>query len=286
MRPGLHIFSAVITHHVPRDSFFIHATPSRHTAGDPKCEIDKMGRNEDRDIIPGTEIVFESDSATDRSGELILIPHPTANLDDPLNWSPLWKSIVIFNQFVFVFVSIMTPLAIAPMTEIFIMEFQKTLPQVNLLFGVAAITLGYANFVIVPAANVFGRRPVVMICGLICVLANVWQALVTSFPSFLGARVISGLGAAANESIMPMVVADVLFLHQRGRSMALYLYVFDLCWRNNEAHSSLTRKQLGLLHRPVHRTHYLRDYRSPDQLALVCKYKRLIRVSGFVPLQD
>ncbi len=183
-----------------------------------------MGRDQDRDIIPGTEVVFQSGGSTkESSGNLILVPQPLANLDDPLNWSPLWKTTVIFNQVVFVFVSIMTPLAIAPMTPVFMHEFNKTIPQVNLLFGVAAITLGYANFIIVPAANVFGRRPVVIICGLICVLANVWQGLVTSFGSFVGARVISGLGAAANESIMPMVVADVLFLHQRGRSMALYL---------------------------------------------------------------
>lgn len=107
-------------------------------------------------------------------------------------------------------------------------EFQKTLPQVNLLFGVAAIVLGYANFIIVPLANVYGRRPIIILCGVVCVLANVWQALVTSFPSFLGARVISGLGAAANESIMPMVVADLLFVHQRGRSMALYFWAYFL----------------------------------------------------------
>lgn len=135
----------------------------------------------------------------------------------------MWKTIVIVNQSIFVFVSIMTPLAISPMTMIFEAEFHKSLPEVNMLFGAAAITLGYANFLIVPAANLFGRRPVVLVCGLICILANIWQGLVTSYPSFLGARVISGVGAAANESIMPMVVADLLFLHQRGSSMALYL---------------------------------------------------------------
>lgn len=88
--------------------------------------------------------------------------------------------------------------------------------------------LGWANFIIVPLANVFGRRPVIIVCCLICVLANIWQALVTSYSSFLGARVISGLGAAANESIMPMVVADLLFVHQRGRSMALYFWAYFL----------------------------------------------------------
>lgn len=193
---------------------------------------------EQSEVIPGTEIIFDNRRTTNGEGEaqvvsvsgtgaLVLIPHPTKNADDPLNWSAKWKGVILLNQFVFVFVSIMTPLAIAPMTLIFEREFRKTLPEVNMLFGAAAITLGYANFLIVPAANLWGRRPVILVCSLVCIGANVWQGLVTSYSSFIGARIVSGLGAAANESIMPMVVADLLFVHQRGRSMALYLYVHD-----------------------------------------------------------
>lgn len=51
------------------------------------------------------------------------------------NWSPKWKTVIILNQFVFVFVSILTPLAIAPLTQIFEVEFQKSLSEVNLLVG-------------------------------------------------------------------------------------------------------------------------------------------------------
>ncbi|KAK8127835.1 MFS general substrate transporter [Apiospora sp. TS-2023a] len=177
------------------------------------------------DLLPGSEVVFKENGEL-AQGELVLVPHPSNNSDDPLNWSATWKTIIIANQFVFVFISIMTPLAIAPMTQIFEAEFHKTLPQVNMLFGAAAITLGYANFLIVPAANVFGRRPVIIVCGLICILANIWQGLVTSYPSFIGARVISGIGAAANESIMPMVISDILFVHQRGRSMTFYFWAY------------------------------------------------------------
>lgn len=182
-----------------------------------------------RDLIPGTDILFTaSDPSTGAvlaasSSDMRLIPAPSASLSDPLNWSPAWKYAVVVNQAVFVFVSIMTPLAIAPLTQIFEMEFGKTLPQVNMLFGAAAITLGYANFAIVPAANVFGRRPTLLVCGVICMLANIWSALVTSYDSFIGARVVSGIGAAANESIMPMVVADLMFIHQRGLWMGVYL---------------------------------------------------------------
>lgn len=105
-------------------------------------------------IIPGTEVLYrETDGDWTSSQELVLIPTPTDKADDPRvssslllsfgasltnltcrqNWSTKWKTIVIINQFVFVFVSILTPLSIAPLTQIFEAEFHKTIPQVNLL---------------------------------------------------------------------------------------------------------------------------------------------------------
>jgi hypothetical protein len=73
------------------------------------------------------------------------------------------------------------------LTPIFIQEFHKTIPQVNMLFGAAAMALGYANLIIVPFANIFGRRPTIPICGLIRIAANIWQARVTTYTSFLAA---------------------------------------------------------------------------------------------------
>jgi len=78
----------------------------------------------------------------------------------------------------------------------------------------------------VPAANVLGRRPTLLICGLLCIAADIWSARVTSYASFIGARVLSGIGAAANESIMPMVVADCMFIHQRGLWMGIYFWAY------------------------------------------------------------
>jgi MFS family permease len=92
--------------------------------------------------------------------------------------------------------------------------------------GACVIALGYANFIIIPSANVFGRRPVTLICSAIVIGSNIWQAVATSYTSFLGARVVAGLGAAANESIMTVVVADIFFLHQRGRYVGLYFWCY------------------------------------------------------------
>lgn len=44
-----------------------------------------MGVQLDRELIPGTEVVFQgTESESIASQELVLIPRPTANEDDPL----------------------------------------------------------------------------------------------------------------------------------------------------------------------------------------------------------
>ncbi|KAN0120293.1 Major facilitator superfamily domain containing protein [Hyaloscypha variabilis] len=53
-----------------------------------------------------------------------------------------------------------------------------------------------------------------------------WSALATSYESFLGARALGGIGAAPNESIMTMVVADVFFLHGRGAYVGIYFWCY------------------------------------------------------------
>lgn len=69
----------------------------------------------------------------------------------------------------------------------------------------------------------FGRRITLLLCALLNFGACIWQATATSYGSFLGARILAGTGASANESVMNMVVTDMFFLHERGRYVGLYL---------------------------------------------------------------
>ncbi len=69
----------------------------------------------------------------------------------------------------------------------------------------------------------FGRRPVGLICAAVIMVASIWSAVATSYNSLMGARTIVGFGAATSESFMPVIIADMMFLHERGTWMAIYL---------------------------------------------------------------
>lgn len=89
--------------------------------------------------------------------------------------------------------------------------------------GVMVIALGYVNFIIIPCAHIWGRRPTMIVCTVITLASDIWMAASTSYNSFMAARVISGFGTGANESMLPLVVTDIYFLHQRGKYVGIYL---------------------------------------------------------------
>lgn len=67
----------------------------------------------------------------------------------------------------------------------------------------------------------FGRRPVAIFSSLICAFSSVWRARANSYDSFMGASVLNGVGAGPCETLMPQVIADVIFLHDRGKYQTL-----------------------------------------------------------------
>jgi MFS family permease len=86
--------------------------------------------------------------------------------------------------------------------------------QVSLLTNYNVLALGLGNFVWVPLALVFGKRPVLIIALAILFGANMWGGYATTYGSVLGARVLQGFGGGAVEALGPTIVADRIFLPQ------------------------------------------------------------------------
>lgn len=74
----------------------------------------------------------------------------------------------------------------------------------------------------VPISSSFGRRPVLLASQLINFATSIWRARANSYRSFMGACIVNGIGAGPGETIMPEVIADIFFLHDRGKWNTLY----------------------------------------------------------------
>ncbi|KAL9060806.1 MAG: hypothetical protein Q9162_000510 [Coniocarpon cinnabarinum] len=68
--------------------------------------------------------------------------------------------------------------------------------------------------------------PVSFLSQLVNLGAAIWRARATSYNSFMGACVLNGIAAGPAETMQPAVIADIFFLHDRGKWNTLYFVVY------------------------------------------------------------
>ena len=96
--------------------------------------------------------------------------------------------------------------------------------------GMAVAVYGLARFLVaVPTGQIadrFGRRTALALGGLVTAAGNLLCALAPDYATFLGARFVSGAGAALVLLAGQIVLADITTPARRGRTMAIYQGVF------------------------------------------------------------
>lgn len=101
-----------------------------------------------------------------------------------------------------------------------IAAFASGVSKVALLFSTTSLAAGVSNILWVPLAVKYGRRPVYTSSFLVFGLCCIWSARATSYSSLLGSRVIASWFSGGAECVAPLTIADVFFLHERGRMTA------------------------------------------------------------------
>ncbi|KAF1931424.1 MFS general substrate transporter [Didymella exigua CBS 183.55] len=180
------------------------------------------------EILPGTEVMADigSHHFVKGSHKDVLVPQPSDDPNDPLNWSTWWKTACITAAAMATFTQGFGPLALSPMFPALMEAFKCDLAKAIQFTGICILVLGFSNFVWVPISTSFGRRPVYLLSQLINFGTSIWRAKANSYGSFMGACIVNGIGAGPAETIMPEVIADIFFLHDRGKWNTLYWVVY------------------------------------------------------------
>ncbi|KAF4549206.1 Efflux pump-like protein 6 [Elsinoe fawcettii] len=151
-----------------------------------------------------------------------LRPQPSSSPSDPLNWHPLLKLWILFNVSYLAFLGPFTQAVInsafAPLAK----SFALPIPTASYVTNVAILGAGITPLFLSPLANVYGRRPVFLAVTAIGVASHAASAVVESWSGILVARFFVGVGTSAGMGVGAAVVADLYFLHERGRMMGIY----------------------------------------------------------------
>lgn len=101
-----------------------------------------------------------------------------------------------------------------------IAAFASGVSKAALLFSTTSVAAGVSNILWVPLAVKYGRRVVYTFSFLAFGLCCIWSARATSYGSLLASRIIASWFSGGAECIAPMTIADLFFLHERGRMTA------------------------------------------------------------------
>ncbi|KAI4230908.1 MAG: hypothetical protein LQ349_005948, partial [Xanthoria aureola] len=158
----------------------------------------------------------------DKSNTIILVPQPSEDPNDPLNW-PLWKRdiILLILSTISVIASTLSPL-LAANTVTLAIFFGRDFTQMALLTGYHLCGVGVAGFIFVASARIWGKRHLYLLGTVLIIISSAWGgAAGTNYASLLWARVVQGIGLAPFEALVNASVGDLYFVHERGKRMAL-----------------------------------------------------------------
>ncbi|KAK8857238.1 MFS-type transporter [Apiospora arundinis] len=194
--------------------------------------------------------VVGSTSLYDENGKIRLVPTPTPDPKDPLNIPDWRKWLAIGSMCLFGALSLSAEVAIAGLLPVFLLEYSGVDPtvvlkdpnfksdpmnplsivpagvkpfplsQVALLATTPLLANGVASYFLIPLSIAIGRRPVLIFTATCSWAGGFWAGSSTSLQQHIAARILHGLGSGAVEALLPLIVQDMVFLHQRNRAIS------------------------------------------------------------------
>ncbi|KAG9570652.1 MFS transporter, partial [Aureobasidium melanogenum] len=166
------------------------------------------------------------------TNEIILIPTPSKDPNDPLNWKKGFRVylaiLTCLAMFMCNFLAAGATVAIVQITIDFTgvlptsSGFPAAIAKIAYFFTTTALLQGLGNLFWMPLILKYGRRPMYLISFLGYFATILWAGLTKSYASELAARIVMGFFAGSGECIAPLTISDLFFLHERGFYMSMY----------------------------------------------------------------
>ncbi|KAJ5921146.1 hypothetical protein N7466_009472 [Penicillium verhagenii] len=187
-----------------------------------------MSANDYTTFPPGTHLLEDDHSNVNEKKELILKPTPSADPEDPLNWSTPRKALnfgLTCSYVVFTFVLIDVGSTLVKYYEKDLHLYTKAQ---NKSSGASYAGLAIGALIFIPCVHKFGRRPIYIISAILQFVAAIWDAKFTSEGEYITIGLLSGLSGSTCEAIVMITIVDLFFLHQHARMNGVFILMQTL----------------------------------------------------------
>ncbi|KLO13097.1 MFS general substrate transporter [Schizopora paradoxa] len=164
--------------------------------------------------------------AKGKNAHIVLVPQPSDDPNDPLNW-PKWKKhMIMLTQSVYgtTICGALGPLVSADLVNIAI-ELDRSVQALARALGSALVlALALATVVWSVMSVKIGKRPVFLMSTLLMFAGTMISSYSreSSLDVLSGSRILQGVGQAVLEFLVGASIADIYFTHERGIPVALW----------------------------------------------------------------
>ena len=172
--------------------------------------------------ILDTEGIGTNEYRLAKDGHTILIPQPSTDPSDPLNWSSFKRHLILliisWTALLPDYGSATGAVTLLPQAEI----WQMSPDTINHSQVGNVFMLGAGGVVVVALSAYFGRLPVLFWFLVVAVATAAWCAAATSFESFMAARILNGFFSTVAQGGGLMFINDMFFFHERARKINIW----------------------------------------------------------------
>ncbi|CAM1501571.1 Fc.00g035550.m01.CDS01 [Cosmosporella sp. VM-42] len=179
--------------------------------------------------IPGTVQLVDTEGILNvKHGEahrdIVLVPQPSDNPDDPLRWTRWRKTQNIFWAMTWCFFAAAIISGLSPAYVQIEADTGISVADLSTGNGLMYLFLGWGTLITQRLALNYGRRPTLIVSILVTTFVTLWSACVKNRGEFFANRIILGIVSSPMETLIEVVIGDIFFTHDRGFYMGIY------CW--------------------------------------------------------
>ncbi|OAP56444.1 putative MFS-type transporter [Fonsecaea erecta] len=155
-------------------------------------------------------------------GHTILVPQPSDDPNDPLNWSFFKKHMLLIissmSSFLPEYGSATGAVTLLSQAQ----QWHLTPDHVNHSQAGNVFMLGVGGLFSVVCSAYFGRLPVLFWMLCLAFGTAIWCAAAVTFESFMAARILNGFFSAVTQSMTTVLINDMFFFHEKARKIGIW----------------------------------------------------------------
>ncbi len=201
--------------------------------------------------VPGTIQLTDPDGTiiSQHAGntDIILIPAPTADPEDPLNWTLGRKR--LSTACTLLYTAVVAAAFGATPTVLTQISGSTGLTMNDLVVGVGYtfLTFGWGCLIFQPLALQYGKRPVYLISMLATVAIMPWTPYCSSKGQWIANKLLQAFFGAPVESLSEISLTELYFQHDQGTYVAFYgIFLFGGIYVMTSSPDSLLTGKAGI----------------------------------------